>query len=197
MSLDGGLYSIYSSQANTKINVLDSEPMEFLQESQTEFVKIENQNIPLNRLVSQANTEEVKFGYFSQLFSNSGLSFSLNFQYPIYDKQARTTDIQVAKIEKMIAQNDLMRTQSQVQNELTEIKTSIYSSEDQYFQALKQEEAQAKAFEMSKARFEKGLIDFSQFNQAKINLENAKSNILQNRYTHYFYNLIYAYYTGK
>ncbi|WP_341226074.1 TolC family protein [uncultured Arcticibacterium sp.] len=197
LSLNGGLNSIYSSLVNTKINTLDGEPLEFLQESRSEFVQIDGQNIPLNRLVIQPKTEEVKFGYFSQLFSNSGLSFALNFSYPIYDKQSRNTEIQVAKIEKIMAQNDLMRTQSEVQAELTEIKSSIYSSEDQYLQALKQEETQSKAFDLSLRRFEKGLISFSEFNQAKINLERAKSNILQNRYTRYFYNLIYRYYTGK
>lgn len=194
---NGGLYSVYSSEADTKINVLDSNPMEFLQESQTEFVQIENENIPLNRLVSQPNVEEVKVGYFSQLFSNYGLSFSLNFQYPIYDRHSRNTGIQVAKIEKIIAQNDFKKVQSQIQNELTEIKTLIYSSEDKYLQALKQEDAQAKAFGLSEKRFEEGLMTFAEFNQAKISLENAKLNILQNRYTHYFYNLIYGYYTGK
>lgn len=194
---NGGLFSNYSSQANTKIKLLDDESIPFLEESQTEFIQFNDQAFPLNRIVTQPNIEEVKFGYFSQLFSNYGLSFSLNFQYPLYDKQVRNTDIQVAKIEKMMAQNDFNKMQSQIRNELTEIKTWIYTSEDKYLQALKQEEAQSKAFELSKMRFEEGLINFAEFNQAKLNLENAKSNILQNKYTHYFYNLIYGYYTGK
>lgn len=139
---NGGLFSNYSSQANTKIKLLDDESIQFLEESQTEFIQFNGQAFPLNRIVTQPNIEEVKFGYFSQLFSNYGLSFSLNFQYPLYDKQVRNTDIQVAKIEKMMAQNDFNKMQSQIRNELTEIKTWIYTSEDKYLQALKQEEAQ-------------------------------------------------------
>ena len=129
-----------------------------------------------------------------QLFSNAGLSLSLGLSYPIYDKNQRNTQIQLAKINKMIAQTSYNQTQTRLSNELTEIKTWISTSMAQYNQAVKQTAAQQKAFELARLRFEEGMINFASFNQAKLSLEAAKLNVIQNKYTHYFYNLLYGYY---
>lgn len=192
--LNGGFFTNYSSQAAPILNILDGEPEQFVQVSETDFIPFNNEIFPVNRIVTQPNFEEVKRGYFKQLFGNSGFSLSLGLSYPIYDKNQRNTQIQLAKIDKLIAQKSYQQTQIQVQNELREIDTWISTSRAQYEQALRQSEAQQKAFELATLRFEEGLINFASFNQAKMSLETAKSNLIQNKYTHYFYNLLSDYY---
>ena len=192
--LNSGLYTNYSSQAAPRIKLLDGEPQQFLQQSDTEFIQLNNQVYPLTRVITQPNFEEIKRGYVRQLFSNAGLSLSLGLSYPIYDKNQRNTQIQLAKINKLIAQTSYNQTQTRLSNELAEIKTWISTSMAQYNQAVKQTAAQQKAFELATLRFEEGMINFASFNQAKLSLEAAKSNVIQNKYTHYFYNLLYGYY---
>ena len=149
-------------------------------------------------MVSQVpKTEEVRFGYLSQLFSNIGLGLKLNLEYPILDKNYRNTQIQISKIEKQIAQSELQKAETEVKNDLLQIKTQLENSKKLYLQAQKYESAQNEAFKLSKERFEEGMNSFVEYNQTKLSLEAAKSNVIRNKYTHYFYNLVYKYYTGN
>lgn len=192
--LSGGVFSRYSSQASPRTKFLDEDPTPTVQTSETEYVLFNGQPYPLNRIIAIPATETVKFGYFNQLVSNSGFAFSLNMKYPILDKGQRQAQLESARVEKLIAQNKYFQTQASLTNQLKDIVTYIQNSREAYKQALKAESAQEKAFEIARLRFEEGLISFTEFDRSKINLENARSNVLRNKLTHYFYNLLYEYY---
>ncbi|MBK6977741.1 MAG: TolC family protein [Cytophagaceae bacterium] len=192
----GGLFTNYSSQANRRIKFI-GEPQQVIQVSENQFISINGNNFPLNVVSQVPKTEEVRFGYLSQLFSNIGLGLKLNLEYPILDKNYRNTQIQISKIEKQIAQSELQKAETEVKNDLLQIKTQLENSKKLYLQAQKYESAQNEAFKLSKERFEEGMNSFVEYNQTKLSLEAAKSNVIRNKYTHYFYNLVYKYYTGN
>lgn len=191
-----GLFTNYSSQANKRIKFI-GEPLQVIQVSENQFISINGNNFPLNVVSQVPKTEEVRFGYLSQLFSNIGLGLKLNLEYPILDKNYRNTQIQISKIEKQIAQSELQKAETEVKNDLLQIKTQLENSKKLYLQAQKYESAQNEAFKLSKERFEEGMNSFVEYNQTKLSLEAAKSNVIRNKYTHYFYNLVYKYYTGN
>lgn len=192
----GGLFTNFSSQALNRVKYI-GEPQQQVQVSENQYININGNKLPLNVVSFVPKTEEVRFGYFSQLFSNIGLGLKLNLEYPILDKNYRNTQIQISKIEKQIAQSELQKAETEVRNDLLQIKTQLENAKKLFLQAQKYETAQNEAFKLSKERFEEGLNSFVEYNQAKISLESARSNVIRNKYTHYFYTLVYKYYTGN
>ena len=192
--LNGGLFSNFSSEAPPRFKNLGGTPKQEILESPNQFVSIENIKFPVSEVRTIPNVKESNFGYFNQLFSNFGLGLKVNFQYPIYDKGLRNSQIQSQKIEKLIAQNNYQKAEQEISNELKEYKTYIEISKSKFSQAQNQEKAQQKAFELAKMRFEEGIIRFAEFNLAKINLESSRSNVLQNKFNFYYYTLVYKYF---
>lgn len=192
--LNGGLFSNFSSEAPPRFKNLGGTPKQETIQIPNQFIQVENQRIPVSQLVTIPNVKETNFGYFNQLVSNFGLGLKVNFQYPIYDRGLRNSQIQSQKIEKLIAQNNYTKTEQEISNQLKEYRTYIEISKNKYAQAQNQEKAQQKAFELSKMRFEEGIIRFAEFNLAKLNLESAKSNVLQNKLNFYYYTLVYKYF---
>jgi outer membrane protein len=192
--LSSGLFSNYSSQAPNLIRNLGGDPKQVVLQSPNQFTKIGDKDFPIFNVISTPNIKERNFGYFNQLFSNLGLGLKLNFQYPIYDKGLRNSQIQSEKVQKMISQNNFVKAEQQISNELKEYKANIEIAKAKYTQAQSLEKAQTKAFELAKMRFEEGMIRINEFNQTKLNLESAKSNVVQNKLTYYYYSLVYKYF---
>jgi outer membrane protein len=192
--LNGGLFSNFSSEAPSRFKDLGGTPKQEISQVPNQFVKINNQTYPINEVIVIPNLKESNFGYFNQLFSNLGLGLKVNFQYPIYDKGLRNSRIQAQRIEKMMAQNNYIKAEQAISNELKEYKMYIDLAKDKYTQAQNQEKAQTKAFELAKMRFEEGMTRLAEFNQSKINLESAKSNVIQNKFAYYYYTLVYKYF---
>ena len=192
--LTSGLFSNFSSEAPSRFKDLGGTPKQIVEQIPNQFVTVSDKQFPVNKVSLVPNIKETNFGYFNQLFSNLGLGLRLNFQYPIYDKGLRNSQIQSQKIEKMIAQNNYSKAEQSISNELREYKTYIEISKNKFTQAQNQEKAQAKAFELAKMKFEEGMIHLTEFNQVKFNLESAKSNVLQNKFTYYYYTLVYKYF---
>jgi outer membrane protein len=192
--LNGGLFSNFSSEAPPRFKNLGGNPRQETIQIPNQFIEVQNQRIPISQLVTIPNVKETNFGYFNQLVSNFGLGLKLNLQYPIYDRGLRNSQIQSQKIEKLIAQNNYTKTEQEISNQLKEYKTYIEISKTKFNQAQNQEKAQIRAFELAKMRFEEGIIRFAEFNLAKLNLESARSNVLQNKFNFYYYTLVYKYF---
>lgn len=192
--LNGGLFSNFSSEAPPRFKNVGGTPKQEIVQVPSQFVQIENQKFPINQVVTLPNVTESQFGYFNQLVSNFGLGFKINVQYLIYDKGLRNSQIQSQKIVKLMAQNNYLKAEQELSNELKEYKTYIEISKSKFLQAQNQEKAQQKAFELAKMRLEEGIIRFAEFNLAKTNLELAKSNVLQNKFSFYYYTLVYKYF---
>jgi outer membrane protein len=192
--LSSGVFSNYSSQAPKRIKNLGGEPKKVLAQSPNQFTKIGDKEYPIFNVFTSPNIKEQNFGYVNQLFSNLGLGLKLNFQYPIYDKGLRNSEIQTQKVQKIISQNNYLKAEQELSNTLKEFRTNIEIAKAKYTQAQNLEKAFSKSFDISKIRFEEGMIRINEFNQSKLNLESAKSNVIQNKLTYYYYSLIYKYF---
>ncbi len=195
--LDGSAYTNYSSQAGPTRNVpLNTDPEFKVENSPTEFVSFNNSQIPLQRLTQVPAFETKNFGYLSQLMANNGLALKINVQYPIFDRGERQSRIEAQKVQVKIAQANFDAEKQKNENEIKKLKTQIDNANLKHKFAELAVLAEEKSFDAATLKFSEGRISIYEFNQAKISLETARSNALQNKYLAYYYQIILSMFSG-
>ncbi|WP_194851723.1 TolC family protein [Nonlabens antarcticus] len=124
--------------------------------------------------------------FFEQLYRNDGISYGLQLRVPIFNGFNVSNNIAKSKINvensrllESQAKLDLERNIYQAYNDAVGAKATFESSS----KAL---EARQQAFEYAQARYDVGLLNAFDFNQAQAQLTNAQSTMLRNKYDYIF-----------
>ncbi|WP_405370003.1 TolC family protein [Nonlabens sp. Asnod2-A12] len=124
--------------------------------------------------------------FFDQLSRNDGISYGLSLSVPIFNGWSVSNNIARSKIN--VESNKL----TEDQTKLT-LKRNIYQayndakgSKAAYESASSALEAREQAFEYARERYNVGLMNAFDFNQAQTALTNAQSSLLSNKYDYIF-----------
>lgn len=134
--------------------------------------------------------------FFEQLSNNDGISYGLSLQIPIFNGFSVKNNIERSKINvtnnKLVEEQtklDLQRNIFQSYNDATGARASYVASQE----ALNAREL---AVEYARDRFEVGMMNAFDYNQAQTQLTNAQINLLRAKYDYIFRLKVLELFTG-
>ncbi len=102
-----------------------------------------------------------------------------------------------AKIAVMSAQNDLQKTKNQLRKQAEQVRADVIAAEKQFQFAQKSAEALQESFTYNEQKFNEGMLNVYDYNDAKNKLIKAQSDLLQAKYDYLFKIKILDFFMGN
>ena len=138
-----------------------------------------------------------EYNYFNQLGFNLNQFARLSINIPIYTNGQVQGRITNAQINQKITEIQLSQTKLQLKQEIEQAYLGAKITQEKFIVAQKQISVQQIAYDSAKDRFLEGLIHAIELNTFRINLEKAKSNLIQSKYEFYFRKTILDFYVKR
>lgn len=141
------------------------------------------------------NTKTQDFG--NQLDENLRRSVSLSLNIPIFNNWVTRNNIARAKIQKEQAQYNLRLEKQNLRKTIESAYTDALAAKNNYESAMQQVEATKEAFKYAEKKFNVGLINSVEYNDAKKEYTNASSQLLNAKYQFIFTRTVLDFYLGN
>ncbi|MCU0324235.1 MAG: TolC family protein [Spirosomaceae bacterium] len=135
-----------------------------------------------------------EFSYFKQLDFNLNQNARIGVNIPIYSNGQVRGRINNSVIARSIVETQLQQTKLQLKQEIEQAYLTARTAQERLNSAKRQVMAQQTAYESAQERFKEGLLNTIDLNTFRLNLERAKSNLIQSRYEFFFRKMILEYY---
>ena len=132
-----------------------------------------------------------------QLKDNFSQSLSFSLSIPLFNGWMTNSSIANAKIGVMSAKNDLQKTKNQLRKQVEQVRADVIAAEKQYEFAKKSVEALQESFSYNEQKFNEGMLNVYDYNDAKNKLIKAESDLLQSKYDYLFKIKILDFFLGK
>jgi outer membrane protein len=139
--------------------------------------------------------EKIKF--WDQLDNNQNKSIGLYLNIPIFNKWQTQTMIGTSKVQLKSAQLNLQSTQNQLYKTIQQAYADARASLNKYNASIKSVDALTESFGYTEQKFNVGMLNSIDYNDAKNNLLKAKSELLQAKYDYIFRLKVLDFYQGK
>jgi outer membrane protein len=136
-----------------------------------------------------------EYNYFNQLGFNLNQFARLSINIPIYTNGQVKGRITNAQINQRIVETQLSQTKLQIKQEIEQVYLTAKIAQEKLKAAQRQVSAQQIAYDSAKDRYLEGLLHAIELNTFRINLEKAKSNLIQSKYEFYFRKTVLDYYS--
>lgn len=133
---------------------------------------------------------------FEQFDKNKGQNFGLQLNVPIFNGFAARNNVERAKVAYKRAQLNYDQRELDVERNVYTAYTDTKGAKESYEAAQKTLEARNLSFQYAKDRYEVGLMNVFDFNQAQTLLINAQSEVLRTKYDYIFRIKILEFYFG-
>lgn len=131
-----------------------------------------------------------------QFDNNKGQNFGLQMNIPIFNGFATRNNVQRSKVAFERAKLNFDQQNIDLERNVFTAFTDTKAAKESYEAALQTLEARALSFNYAKDRYEVGLINVFDFNQAQTLLVNAQSEVLRTKYDYIFRTKILEFYFG-
>jgi outer membrane protein len=138
-----------------------------------------------------------EYNYFNQLGFNLNQFARLSINIPIYANGQVKGRITNAQINQRIVETQLSQTKLQTKQEIEQAYLTAKIAQEKLKAAQRQILALQIAYDSAKDRYLEGLLHTIELNTFRINLEKAKSNLIQSKYEFYFKKIVLDYYVVK
>ena len=132
-----------------------------------------------------------------QIDNNSNYTLGLSLNVPIFNGLQRRTRIQTSKIEVEKAKIQLKQEQNSVRKTIEQAHADAKAALKRYHAAKQSKEASYLSFKDARQKFDVGLINAYEFNDAKNKLSQAESDLLQAKYEYLFRKKVLDFYLDK
>lgn len=146
----------------------------------------------LNSVYKDYNSGSV----YDQFKNNLGKSVGLNLSIPIFNKLQARTDISNAKIDLMSKELGVQDVKNGLRKEIETAYTNAVAALKKYMASSKAVESMQEAFRYTEEKFNVGMVNSVEYNQAKNNLTKAQSDLAQSKYDYIFRTKILDFYNG-
>ena len=184
---NGSMGSGYSD-ARTRITGIDSLGM---MPSGHQLSSGENVLMP----ILDFNSEITPFN--QQLKDNFSQSLSFSLSIPIFNGWMTNSSIANAKIAVMSARNDLQKTKNELRKQSEQVRADVIAAEKQFQFAQKSVEALQESFSYNEQKFNEGMLNVYDYNEAKNKFIKAQSDLLQAKYDYLFKIKILDFFMGN
>jgi outer membrane protein len=144
---------------------------------------------------AQINGQDV--GYYDQFKNNRGTNVGISLRVPILGYLQKRNKVSLAKIDLQNSIYVEQTTKVQLRQNVEQAYLNMTSAYEKYNVLVEQVAAYTESFRTAEIRFNAGVLTSVDFVVAKNNLDRAKLNLINARYSVYIYNKILDYYQGK
>jgi outer membrane protein len=144
----------------------------------------------------QGSTDISPFTFSDQIDDNMGQSLIFSLNIPIFNRYQFRSNVNKSKINHQKIQYSLESERLRLRETIQTSYTDAQASSKSYDASTKSVDAQSKAFDYAQERFKAGAINSFDFNQAKNNLVNAQSQLIQSKYDFMFKLKVLEFYYG-
>jgi outer membrane protein len=134
--------------------------------------------------------------FFNQFSDNKGQSFGVNLNIPILNGFSVRNNVARSKISLERSKNLLQQQELDLERIVFTAYTDTKGAQKTNEAAISSLEAREKAFNYAKERYEVGLMNVFDFNQAQTLFVNAQSEVLRTKYDYIFRTKILEFYFG-
>jgi outer membrane protein len=187
LSLFGGIGSSYSNQAKTQTSqtLLGTTPIGIVQATGQSVVT--DAYLPILSPIS----------FSSQLDNNFNQSIGLSLQIPIFNHFLAQTSIRKAKLSYQNAELATQIAKNNLSKTIIQAVLDLHASEKSYQSALQTFESNKEALNITKQRFDAGLVNTLDYNTALTNYNKSQNDMIEARYQMIFRSKIIDYYLGN
>lgn len=132
-----------------------------------------------------------------QIDNNSNYSLGVSLTVPIFNGLQRRTSIQTSKIAVEQAKIQLKQEKNSIRKTIEQAHADAKAAMNQYYAAQKNLKAAQLSFQYAQNKFDVGLINATEFNDAKNNLIKAESDLLQAKFEYLFRTKVLDFYLDK
>ena len=194
--LSGSLSTVFSSSQSTRVftgDSIQSLPIPVFQRTPAGLVPTSFQVLT----GKQPNFNVLPSRFFDQLSSNYGKAIQASLQIPILNGLQVRTNVARALINEQAAGVRAEQARLTLRQSIEQAYADARAAQLQYSAARRQVTALTLTQRNSEIRFNNGLLNGTEFNIAKNNLNFAVSNQLQAKYTFIFRRKVLDFYQGK
>ncbi len=186
LSLFGGIGSSYSNQAKTQT---------LIQSGVTPIGYVDG----TNQLVLAPNyTSSLSpISFSNQLDNNFNQSIGLSLQIPIFNRFTAQTSVRKAKLSYQNAELATQIAKNNLSKTIIQAVLDLHASEKSYQSALQTFESNKEALNVTKQRFEAGLVNTLDYNTALTNYNKSQNDMIEARYQMIFRSKVIDYYLGN
>ena len=135
--------------------------------------------------------------FLDQLNTNKGHSFSLSASIPIFSRFSNKTSVAKSKIQEENSQLNLQQAKLDLESNIQSAYTDAQAAFKAYIAAKKSLASQELAFNNSKERYDIGNMTAFDLEQARVQLINAQSSLINAKYDFVFKTKVLDFYMGK
>ncbi|MDB5030581.1 TolC family protein [Mucilaginibacter sp.] len=187
VSLFGGLASSYSDRLNQQIIGQTAITQ------QIGIVQATNQAV----VTSYQQPIYGPYSAFRQINDNFNQSIGLSVQIPIFNKFANRTTMRKARLNYQNAQLSTQIAKNNLSKTIIQAVLDLQAAEKQYQSALQTFEANKDALNVTKQRYDVGLINSLDYNTAVTNFSKSQNDMIEAKYSVVFRSKIIDYYLGN
>lgn len=133
---------------------------------------------------------------FDQFSKNKGQNFGLQLSVPVFNGFATRNNVSRFKIAFEKSKLTLEQAEQNLEKTVFTVYTDTKGAQKSYEAALSSYEARKKSAEYAKERYEVGLMNVFDYNQAQTMFVNAQSEVLRTKYDYIFRTKILEFYFG-
>ncbi|MFD2866779.1 TolC family protein [Mucilaginibacter antarcticus] len=187
VSLYGGLASSYSDRLNQKVigQTAITQQIGIVQATNQSVVTSFNQSI------------YGPYSAFSQIRDNFNQNIGLSIRIPIFNQFNTRTNVRKAELNLQNAQLSTQIAKNNLSKTIIQAVLDLQSAEKQYQSATQTFEANKDALNVTKQRYDVGLVNSLDYNTALTNFNKSENNMIEARYSVVFRSKIIDYYLGK
>ncbi len=195
LTLDGSLRTNFSDAANRQRTIFDGTST---QEVQIGFLA----NDPtqrVNAILDFPNIVDIDpdFTFREQFDENLSKSLSLNLQIPVFNRWRTRNDMQRASISNKQAEISAEQVRNQLRQKIETAHNNAAAALKSFQASTRQVQALERAFENVENRFNLGVANFVDYQVARSNLLQARSDLTRSKYDYIFRLKILDFYQGN
>lgn len=137
------------------------------------------------------------YDFSTQKKNNESYGFGVSMSIPIFSKLQVRTDVNNAKLDVMSKELDVQNTKNSLRKEIEQAYTNAVAALKKYMASNKAVESMQEAFRYTEEKFNVGMVNSVEYNQAKNNLTKAQSDLAQAKYDYIFRTKILDFYNGN
>jgi outer membrane protein len=146
---------------------------------------------------SFTNLSDLEAEYFDQINVNKGHSFGLNLNIPIFSRFQNKTAVAKSRIQEENSKLNLEQAKLNLESNIQRAFTDAQAAFKAYEAAKKSLQSQTLAFNNSKERYDIGAMTAFDLEQARVQLINAESSLINAKYDFVFKTKVLDFYMGK
>lgn len=137
------------------------------------------------------------YPFYSQFGDNFNQSFGVSLQIPIFNRFVARTSVRKAKLNYQNAELATQLAKNTLSKTIIQAVLDLQSAEKSYQSSLQTYESNKEALNITKQRFDAGLVNTLDYNTAVTNYDKSQNDMIEARYTVVFRSKIIDYYLGN